>query len=119
MKKKNLFLTSFVIIFLLQNIFIGKICAQNWLTAGNTLTGTEFLGSTSGAFPLDIKTTPAQPIDFYTGNAQRMTLTSTGELGLSNSWAFTPLSLVHLNNSGAVALHTRFTNSASANGGSR
>lgn len=44
---------------------------------GNILTGIEYLGSNAGAFPLEIKTIPAQPINFLTNNIPRMTIIGT------------------------------------------
>ena len=45
--------------------------AQNWLTGGNSAAGTEKLGTTN-AFDLN----------FFTNNSQRMTLKSSGQLGV-------------------------------------
>jgi hypothetical protein len=48
--------------------------AQNWLTAGNVIAGTEFLGANAGStVPLLFGTRAAQPINFYTFNRKRMT----------------------------------------------
>jgi hypothetical protein len=44
----------------------------NWRLAGNTLTGTEFLGSIN-----------AQPVLFYSNNAERMRILSSGQIGVN------------------------------------
>ncbi len=42
---------------------------------GNTIIGTEYLGAAAGSsIPLQLKTVPDQPIDFYTSNTFRMRL---------------------------------------------
>lgn len=66
---------STLILFSLAVILSNISNAQNWQINGNTLVGAgEFLGSSSGNFPLVLKTTPAQPINFFTNNTQRMTI---------------------------------------------
>jgi len=59
------------LIILLTGIMSNTI-AQTWNTAGNTLTGSEKLGSTSN-----------QPLNFYTNNGLKMTLTTAGDLNLT------------------------------------
>lgn len=49
--------------------------AQNWLTAGNALTGTEKLGGSSGAFP----------VEFYVNNSKYLILTTSGDLNLNTA----------------------------------
>jgi hypothetical protein len=58
----------------------------------------------------------AQSINFYTNATQWMSLSTTGNLGLSNAWPFAPLSLIHLNKNSAITVSTRFTNFNSTSG---
>ena len=58
----------------------------------------------------------AQNINFYTSATQWMSLSTSGNLVLSDSWPFVPLSLIHLNQSTGITVSTRFTNSNSTNG---
>ena len=87
------------------------------MTTGNPLTGTEFLGSTTGPFPLVIKTTPAQPINFFTNSTQRMTITSYGWVGIGTTSPNTTLDVygnigilgsVFVSSSGAIAKGNTF-----------
>lgn len=50
-----------------------EVSAQPWFTTGNIATGTEFVGTIN-----------AQPLNFRTGNVQRMRITPTGLVGLGN-----------------------------------
>src|SRR5215204_4431305 len=59
----------------------------------------------------------ARSINFYTNATERMSLTAGGNLGISDTWPFNPLSLLHLNRNAATAVSTRFTNLNSINGG--
>ena len=56
-----------------------------WLTTGNTVTSTPTLGINSGLFPLNIKTVPAQPINFFTTNSQRATILAGGNFGIGTT----------------------------------
>ncbi|MCU0434408.1 MAG: hypothetical protein MUC87_13225 [Bacteroidia bacterium] len=47
---------------------------NNWRLAGNTLAGTEFIGSIN-----------AQPVLFYSNNAERMRILSSGQIGVNNT----------------------------------
>ncbi|MEN9522568.1 MAG: hypothetical protein RL065_945 [Bacteroidota bacterium] len=74
---------KFTLVFLLAFSFLSfKVYAQSWLTIGNSVSSGNFLGSTSTTVPLELKTTQAQPINFYTNNTQQMTLSTTGTLNL-------------------------------------
>src|SRR3990172_1603674 len=77
MKTLKTLFAILIIFFLFQNS-----SAQDWSLTGNALVGGEFLGSNGGPFPLVLKTTPAQPINFFTNNTLKMTLTSGGALGI-------------------------------------
>src|SRR5215217_2174442 len=54
----------------------------NWAKAGNSLNGTEKLGSTNG-----------QPVRFFSKNLQRMTLDTNGRLGIGTA---KPVVLLHV-----------------------
>lgn len=58
----------------------------------NTVTPASFVGTTIGV-PFNLKTTLAQPMNFFTSNTQRMTITSTGLVGIG---LLGPSSLLHL-----------------------
>src|SRR6266496_2144952 len=65
---------------ILQQISIAQ--TGNWKLAGNSLTGTEKIGSKNSF-----------PINFITNNSTRMTLTSTGLLGIGTA---SPEANVHI-----------------------
>jgi hypothetical protein len=75
-------LKLFLFFFLIPSFVFSQV---DWNTAGNNINGGEFLGSSSGNFPLSIKTVPAQPINFWTNNVQRMTILSSGVVGIGTS----------------------------------
>lgn len=88
---------------------IPSLSATDWVLAGNAPTaaynGTtgNFLGTTNTQ-PLVLattNTTTAQPIEFFTNNAEKMRLTSAGELGIG----LTPTSgkLLHVTGTGGTA----------------
>jgi len=58
--------------------------AQYWNTpGGNATTSGDYIGANSGStFPFELKTLVAQPINFYTSNTPRMTLSSGGSLSI-------------------------------------
>lgn len=95
---KSLFLTVSLMLLLLN-----PLVAQppHWRAVGNGSTGPDpinaasFIGSTI-AVPFNLKTTLAQPMNFFTGNTKRMVISgTTGFVGIGN--AFTaPVSLLHL-----------------------
>lgn len=67
-----------------------------WVLQGNNnATATSFLGTTN-AFPLRLGTSSSQHVQFFTNNAERMRLTSTGLLGIGTT---SPLYRLHLVNS--------------------
>lgn len=58
-----------------------------WYLTGNTPGATDFLGST-GTNPLNLKTTGALPINFFTNNTQYMTIlgsTNPGYVGIGTA----------------------------------
>src|SRR5215204_2977284 len=105
MKKYNIQIRYLIVVTFLITINF-NVRSQSWDLAGNGLSGNEVFGSTTNF-----------PLDFYTNGSQRMSLSTFGNLGLSDVWPFTPLSLVHLNRNAATAVSTRFTNVNSINGG--
>ncbi|MBI2258361.1 MAG: hypothetical protein HYU67_05625, partial [Flavobacteriia bacterium] len=69
-----------------MNMFSQGI-ANKWDIFGNTnITSatTNFLGH-NNAFPLNLKTILAQPINFYTANTERMRISANGFIGLNNT----------------------------------
>lgn len=68
MKKKLPFV---LLIIGLSVVTTNQAFTQTWNLAGNTLRGTEKLGSTNNS-----------PIRFFTNNTQRMTLSTSGKLGI-------------------------------------
>jgi hypothetical protein len=61
---------------------------------------TNYVGwNAAQAFPLQIRHNAAQPINFFTSNTQRMTITPTGLVGIGNG-ANAPISLLHVNSNG-------------------
>lgn len=78
---------------------ISMFSQNNWKTTGNSgtfpdpITATSFLGTTNG-FPLNLKTTLNQPMNFFTNNVQRMTITPTGLVGIGVP---APASQLHVN----------------------
>lgn len=83
--------------------------ANAWLLTGNTLTGSEFLGSTN-AFPLK----------FFTNNAERVRVSTTGEVGIGTT---SPTATLHINGTtrfaGVATLDSGVHLRAAINGGAR
>src|SRR5215217_3682403 len=79
MKWTKLLLAMLVLITLQQSTHAQS---GSWSKAGNSLSGTEKLGSTN-----------AQPVRFFTNNAQRMTLDASGKLGIGTT---TPKVKLHI-----------------------
>ncbi len=69
--------------------------STGWTLSGNTLTGTEFLGSTNN-----------QPLVVYTNNAERMRVTGGGNLGLGYS---DPKVILHQDQGDETATFHKFT----------
>lgn len=84
MRKFNKTVSSLVIVVLMGTV--SNVNAQNWLTAGNALSGGEKLGSTT-----------AQPVDFYTNNTRQGTITSNGLWGIGTNGT-TPLNKLLVEN---------------------
>src|SRR6187402_1987549 len=83
--------------------------------------GVDYLGwDNTVTVPLMIRTNNtganAQSINFFTNATERMSLSASGNLGISDVWPFNPLSLIHLNRGLNVAVSTRYTNINSTNG---
>src|SRR5690554_541841 len=77
---------------------IQEVKAQaDWNTLGNTIGGTDFLGTNNN-----------EPLNFKTNGVQRLRITPTGFVGIGTT---NPLSLLHLNNTAAASVYSRFTNS--------
>ena len=103
--------------FIILILFVGSnVGAQPtpWVFPGNTPSGTDFLGSTN-TNPLELKTTNTstpQPINFYTNNTQRMTLSSGGNLGINLT---NPQNLLHVH-SGVFQITNGTTGSGAGSG---
>ena len=97
MKTKKRILAGSIVFLLTQTNIIAQ--GLNWQINGNAgITGANYLG-TNNAAPLQLRTTLAQPILFQTnGINERMRITPTGLVSISNGLA--PLSLLHLNSNG-------------------
>ncbi|MEN9522566.1 MAG: hypothetical protein RL065_943 [Bacteroidota bacterium] len=67
-------------------LFSIKVKAQWWTTGNNPFFG-DFLGSTSTTVPLELKTTQAQPINFYTNNSATpyVVISTTGDLTVTGN----------------------------------
>ena len=68
-----------ILLLVLLIISISQKAQSQWLTAGNTLGGTEKLGSINN-----------QALKFYTSNTHRMTITSYGWVGIGTCFTATP-----------------------------
>ncbi len=77
---------KYLFTFLILSVAVIKPAYSQWDTNGNTLIGSEYLGADvfSNA-PLELKTIPSLPINFYTTNTQRMTITSGGLVGIGTT----------------------------------
>lgn len=62
----------------------GWALAGNAITAGGTGAGQQFIGTTN-AQPLVVATVAAQPIQFLTGNTERVRITSAGNVGIGTN----------------------------------
>ncbi len=82
--KKIKLMISFL---LLSGAIINLTYSQTeWDTGGNYISGGEYLGADGNSlFPLELKTIPSLPINFYTTNTQRMTITSGGLVGIGTT----------------------------------
>jgi uncharacterized membrane protein SpoIIM required for sporulation len=66
--------------FLVEAFIVNAQVSTLGNSSGNSA---HYVGWNSGVtFPLDIKHDAAQPINFFTNNTQRMTILSTGEVGI-------------------------------------
>ena len=85
--------------------------SQNWELSGNAIGATDYLG-TNNNFPLRLRTVQSQPIKFFTGNTQRMTILGADNLLGSPQFATEragnvgigtrhPLTLLHMGGEGA------------------
>lgn len=80
--KQKLFYSLIVL-----SVFALNIQAQSWVFTGNVPGVTDFLGST-GTNPLNLKTTNTgtpQPINFYTSNTLRGSVTTTGNIDVNST----------------------------------
>jgi hypothetical protein len=71
-----------------------------WLLTGNSITGTEFLGTTN-----------AQPLVIRTDNTERVRITATGDVGIGTS---TPAATLDVNGTVAFSATATLTNTGSA-----
>jgi hypothetical protein len=79
---------KFTLVFLLALPLLSvKVNAQTWQTIGNNTSPGDFLGSTSTTNPLELKTTQAQPINFYTNNSATpyVVISTTGDLTVTGN----------------------------------
>lgn len=92
-----LFCISLTMLLLSNNFTLGQVNAY-WQLGGNNSTLTfppasrinaaSFVGSTDAALPFNIKTTFAQPVNFFTANTQRMVISgTTGFVGVGTTAA--------------------------------
>ena len=105
-------------IYLISSVFslisFEKNYAQPWQITGNgNATAASFVGH-ANSVPLQIKTTLAQPISFFTNNTQKMIITSTGFVGIGNGFT-TPQSRLHLHQLGASFIYTQWTTGTTGN----
>lgn len=82
---------------------VALLCAieansQNWVTGGNTLIGTEILGSTAGNYPLTIQNGAAYPINFHTNGSQKATIDANGNFSIGTT---SPTNILSLGNGSA------------------
>src|SRR5215218_2338387 len=77
MKYTKLLLTTLTLLIMYQST---QAQTGSWKLAGNSLAGTEKLGSTN-----------EKPVRFFSNNIQRMTLTSSGRLGIGTVAPNAPL----------------------------
>jgi len=106
---RNIILNFTVAIFIIALPSI--VHAQPWDIGGNNISTSEWFGADgTSSIPLEIRhnnvSTPL-PINFFTANAQRMTLTGTGFLGLNTT---TPLMRFHVLDGGILSSGTTGTN---------
>ncbi|PSR55357.1 hypothetical protein AHMF7605_18510 [Adhaeribacter arboris] len=87
MKNARISLTVIISILVCQ---ISMAQSGSWNKAGNSLSGTEKLGSTN-----------SRPVRFFTNNLQRMTLDAEGKLGIG---ALAPKAKLHLSRGGSGVL---------------
>ncbi len=97
-----------------------KVFSQHWRTSGNGLipaadapTATSFVGTTIGV-PFNLKTTLAQPMNFFTANTQRMVISGTTGfvgIGVNNYFATnSPLTMLHIEGVNATPGTTAWRN---------
>lgn len=105
-EEKSLTYYTILILILVGNLTFAQ---NNWKTTGNGLafpdavTSSSFLGTTI-TVPLNLKTTQAQPINFFTNNTERMRIRGIGLVGIGNTNNFLAASLLHLNQSTPLPL---------------
>lgn len=100
--KKLLRIMILVIILLnyTARIGIAQCLSGTWCTAGNIVVGTEILGGTSASTGnLNIRNDAAYNINFHTNGSQRMTILSSGNVGIGTS---SPGQLLNVSNGGAA-----------------
>lgn len=89
-----IFCIAFAMLFLSTNFSMAQLNAY-WQLGGNNSTTTfpatsrinaaSFVGSTDPNIPFNIKTTQAQPINFFTSGTQKMTIQPNGNVGIGSS----------------------------------
>lgn len=78
------------------------IPAAGWSLTGNTLASSSTFLGTLNAFPLNIATVQAQPINFGTASTQRMIIDATGKVGIGTATPSAGLHLVGGSNTGMI-----------------
>lgn len=91
----------------------GWALAGNAITAGGTGAGQQFIGTTN-AQPLVVATVAAQPIQFLTGNTERVRITSAGNVGIGTNAPGQKVHIADVVDGGTTGI--AFGNQGSGNG---